>query len=132
MKNKEKFEKEIIEIACSGDTIAMCDEKLTRCSAISCDACDFRSSVNGGRDCDENTKEWAESEYEEPKIQPEVKNCKVDDRILVSCNGEDWHRRHFAEYDNKYDRVLAYDNGGTSWTTLSTTGWKYAKLHESE
>lgn len=77
-------------------------------------------------------EELAESEYEEPKIQPEVKNCKVDDRILVSHDGKDWHRMHFAEYDNEWDIVFAYDNGGTSWTTLSTTGWKYAKLQESE
>ncbi len=77
-------------------------------------------------------EELAESEYEEPKIQPEVKNCKVDDKILVSLDGENWSRRHFAEYNNKYDRVFTYDSGGTSWTTVITVGWKYAKLPESE
>lgn len=132
MKNKEKFAKEIIEIACSGDKIAMCDEKLTRCSAISCDACDFRSSVNGGRNCNENTKEWAESEYEEPKIQPEVKNCKVDDRILVSNDRRVWVERHFAKYDAGLDKVFAWAEGKTSWTTVMTYNWKYAKLPESE
>lgn len=129
MKNKEKFAKEIVEIACNGNSISV-DKNgtLVACGKLKCKECIFCSSD----DCNIETRKWAESEYEEPKIQPEVKNCKVDDRILVSHDGKDWHRMHFAEYYNERDIVLAYDNGGTSWTTLSTTGWKYAKLHESE
>lgn len=128
MKNKEKFAKEIVEIACDGQSFAVDKNgEIVKCNILPCAECIFNCS-----DCTRKIKKWAESEYEEPKIQPEVKNCKVDDRVLVSYDGKDWHRRHFAEYDNKYDRVFVYDNGGTSWTTVITSGWKYAKLPESE
>lgn len=82
--------------------------------------------------CEDRTREWAESEYEESKIQPEVKNCKVDDRILVSADGRGWVERHFAKYDKELDEVFAWADGKTSWTTVLTHDWKYAKLPESE
>ena len=83
-------------------------------------------------DCGKEIEEWAEAEYEETKIQPEVKNCKVDDKILVSNNGKDWISAHFAKYDNIRGVVLSYYNGCTSWTTDMRTAWRYAKLPESE
>lgn len=60
MKNKEKFEKEIMEIACSGDSIAIIKKsgRIVPCNGAICDLCLFR-----GYDCNENTREWAESEY---------------------------------------------------------------------
>lgn len=60
MKNKEKFAKEIIEIACSGDSIAIMKKsgRIVPCNGAICSLCLFR-----GYDCNENTREWAESEY---------------------------------------------------------------------
>lgn len=66
MKNKEKYAKEIMEIACDGDSIAIARNsgKLVRCRNITCDECLFDSA-----DCGNDTREWAESEYiEEPVI----------------------------------------------------------------
>ena len=46
MKNREKFEKEIMDIACSGYIIAFDKEanKLTGCNKINCSECAFCSS----------------------------------------------------------------------------------------
>lgn len=57
MKNKEKFAKEIIEIAATGTSIAMCNGVLRECRGLYCSQCDFCSD----RECDEKIKEWAES-----------------------------------------------------------------------
>ena len=97
------------------------------CEDLSCKECMFESS-----DCTSTIRKWSESEYEEPKIQPEVKECKVDDRILVSTDGIGWVERHFAKYDAELDEVFAWTDGGTSWTKVLTFNWPYAKLPERE
>lgn len=65
MKNKEKFEKEIMEIACSGDRIAIIKKSghIVPCNGAICSLCLFR-----GYDCKEKTREWAESEYTERPV----------------------------------------------------------------
>ena len=79
MKNKEKFAKEILDIACSGRSIAVTkDNKVVYCSNISCESCMFDScSKHIGRSqvCSDRLHEWAESEYvEEPTITSREKN----------------------------------------------------------
>lgn len=67
MKNKEKYAEEIMEIACSGDKLAMKkdDECLTKCSRMRCSDCRF----SGKGECSEAIHEWAESEcIEKPVI----------------------------------------------------------------
>lgn len=58
MKNREKFEKEIIDIA--SDCIAVTKEgkRVVMCECISCSECLFEPP-----NCREKIKEWAESEY---------------------------------------------------------------------
>lgn len=65
MKNKEKYAKEIVEIACSGDSIAVTKEgeRVVRCTEIACSECLF-ARLN----CVEKTREWAESEYIEKPV----------------------------------------------------------------
>ena len=106
MLNKEKYAKEIIEIACNGGNIAVVNGKLENCRKTQCNECNF----NGGtiRDCEIKTRKWANSEYVEP-IEPQVdwSRVPVDTPILVrhseSCG---WDRRYFAKY-NKAKRTLA-------------------------
>lgn len=64
MKNKEKFSKEIIDIACKGGTIAVTkDNKVVNCDDITCEQCLFNID-NDECSCDNNDIErWAESEY---------------------------------------------------------------------
>lgn len=79
MKNKEKYAKEIIEIACSGSSIAVTKESgcVVRCGNIACSECLF-VPLN----CVEKIREWAEQEYiEKPTISKR-------DRTFLECIGE--------------------------------------------
>lgn len=67
MKNKEKYAKEIVEIACSGDALAV--SKVTgkpiSCTKSSCEHCNCYNDFL----CEENRlREWAESEYIEKPV----------------------------------------------------------------
>lgn len=65
MKNKEKYEKEIMNIACNGDSIAVMEKsgRVVPCNETECSLCLFRDS-----DCREKTRDWAESEYIEKTV----------------------------------------------------------------
>lgn len=81
MKNKEKYEKEIMNIACSGDSIAVMkkSERVVSCNVTKCCLCLFRSS-----DCKEKLRDWAESEYiEKPVISKR-------DRAFLDCLRDRW------------------------------------------
>lgn len=76
MKNREKFAKEILDIACKGGTIAVTkDNKVVNCDNSTCEQCLFNID-NDECYCDNNDIErWAESEYvEEPTITSREKN----------------------------------------------------------
>ena len=66
MKNKEKYAKEIMDIACSGNRIAVIKEKgyIVPCSCVLCSVCSFCGSI----DCRKNIKDWLESEYIEKLV----------------------------------------------------------------
>lgn len=65
MKNKEKYAKEIIDIACDGDDIAIDKRtgKVSSCTHVPCSNCLF--CKNG---CAKGRREWAESEYIEKPV----------------------------------------------------------------
>lgn len=64
MKNKEKYAKEIMNIACSGSRIAVMKRsgRIVPCDGILCSVCLFSS------DCRKNIKDWSESEYIEKPV----------------------------------------------------------------
>ena len=74
---------------------------------------------------------WLLEDYKEPEV--DWSKVEVDTPILVR-DREDaripWVRRYFAEYIDGV--VYAWDGGCTSWSEEYTTGWKYAKLAETE
>ena len=126
MKNKEKYAKEILEIACEGHKIAFNEKtnKLSQCACTDCADCLFKIGT-----CDENARNWCESEYVEPPV--DWSKVSVDTPILVRFGGDDkyWVKRHFARYDN--GQVHAWINGTTSWTANGKSDtWTYAKLAE--
>ena len=95
MKNKEKYAKEILEIACSHGVIAFnkTTNKVVPCNSLCCSNCLF------GHNCDEAIKEWCESEYVEPPV--DWSKVSVDTPILVRDSEFDgWSQRHFAKCDN--------------------------------
>lgn len=92
MKNKEKFAKEIIEIACDGCGFAVNNRtgKPVPCCELCCSDCLFNSEECEG----EKIKAWAESEYiEKPVIS------KKD--------------RAFLEYLRDNFKTIARDENGT-------------------
>ena len=133
MLNREKYAKEIIEIACNGGNIAVVNGKLENCRKTQCNECNF----NGGtiRDCEIKTRKWANSEYVEP-IEPPVDWSKVpvDTPVLVTDRKDaaesEWEKRYFAKYEN--GMVYTWANGATSWSGEIVSSWMYAKLAESE
>lgn len=86
MKNKEKFAKEIVEIAVNGFEIAV-DKKsnLTTCHSIKCTDCSFFGKHGS---CYDRLKQWAESEYVEPKVFTEEEKA-----ILIALPKINWVAR---------------------------------------
>ena len=124
MKNKEKYENEILDIACRDSRLAFdkTTNKVVPCNSLCCSNCIF------GHNCDEEIKEWFESEYVEPPV--DWSKVSVDTPILVRDSEFDgWSQRHFAKYDN--GTVYAWSDGRTSWTAYGKlNAYKYAKLAE--
>lgn len=78
MKNREKFAKEILDIACSGRSIAVTkDNEVVCCDNINCESCMFDMVEHIGRSqvCLDRLREWSESEYvEKPTITSRERN----------------------------------------------------------
>lgn len=66
MKNREKFSKEILDIACKGNRCGVTKSgELVDCTKINCNECLFDGYIN----CNNSLEEWSESEYiEKPTI----------------------------------------------------------------
>ena len=123
MKNYEKYADEIREYEGNNfckDFIEPYILKSNACNPDDCGLCNMLQYI------------WLLQDYKEPE-EPEVDWSKVavDTPILVR-QGEDgeWIRRHFAKYEGGI--VYTWKDSRTSWTEDSMTGWKQAKLAESE
>lgn len=126
MLNREKYAKEILDIACSGNAIAMAKGKLCSCMDATCINCYF---YKPNRACHDAISEWANSEYVELPV--DWSKVAVDTPILVKNKEDDFEeRRYFASFDN--GKVYAWNNGRTSWTEKGKAVWDYAKLAKSE
>lgn len=70
MKNREKFAKEILDIACKGNIITVTkDNKVVCCDDIKCGQCLFYKTDDYGSHCDDEAlMRWAESEYVETPV----------------------------------------------------------------
>ena len=132
MLNKEKYAKEILDIACNGDSVGMRNGILCSCDTINnCKHCDF---YNEEILCEQIIKEWANSEYKEPEI--DWSKVPVDTCILVADSCNNTIKRHFAKYDNKI--IYAWTDGRTSYTIKefgddyddAMASWDYAEIAE--
>ena len=55
----------------------------------------------------------------------------VDTKVLVSDDGKEWSRRHFAKYED--GKVYCFRNGSTSFSADEENdilAWEYAKLYQ--
>ena len=130
MLNKEKYAKEILDIACSGSSIGMRNGILCACNSIGdCIYCDFYGNKTI---CGIAIKDWANSEYKEPEI--DWSKVPVDTPIYVWDNYEDKiykRKRYFAEYDTNNDKIIAFTEGQTSWTSdQNIMVWDNAEIKE--
>ena len=114
MKNKEKYAKEIIEIACGGSSIAVDRQtgEVRSCCTISCGECLFG---NDATRCPKKTKEWAESEYiEKPVIS------KRDRAFLEFLNDKcKYIARDRDDGLYGYESTAAKYKGNGIWYTLT-------------
>ena len=118
MKNKEKFAKEIVEIACSGSKLALYDGEIRACKSLMCSKCEF---YNGGVPCDSKCKAWAESEYVEPKYEIDWASVPVDTPVLLKDKNNVDNKRYF--YKTLSEGALAlFINGRTSWSSIAEAG----------
>ena len=126
MLNIEKYKDKLIELGVINPKIlAKVKGKLNVCESIFCIDCDY----SGVPECYDEVKDWLFSEYEEPEV--DWSKVKVDTPILVRNDGNSsWTRGYFAGY--VHETVYAWKYGKTSWTAGDASGWKYAKLAESE
>ena len=123
MLNKEKYAKEILDISCDGYGVAKQNGHLQPCRYTACSKCDFNTTLC----CTEEIRKWANSEYKEPEI--DWNKVPVDTPIYVWDDGRTY-KRHFAGYDKINNMIIAFDNGGTSWSSVTTTKWDNAKVKE--
>ena len=128
MLNKEKYAKEILDIVCSGNVIGKRNGHLCPCANIHCSNCEFNKCDTSI--CNEEFTKWANSEYKEPEI--DWNKVPVDTPIYVWDNNDNrTYKRHFAGYNKVNNMIIAFDNGGTSWSSgATTTRWIHAKIKE--
>lgn len=125
MKNKELYADVLIDLALSGETVAI--NKYTNapvaCAEFSCADC-----LVGFEDCGkkriEKLKSWGDE-----NATSFWENVKVDTPILVRRKGEsEWVRRHFAYYSQ--GKIYAFNSGLTSFTSKCSvpSSWDEAKI----
>lgn len=122
MTNREKYAKEILNIACAGKRIAVKNGVPCDCSATDCGECDLGQ---GDSHCSGELVEWCNSKYIEPPV--DWSKVPIDTPILVrDSENEKWIKRHFAKYEG--GKVWAYRNGTSSWTNNDICCWTFGKL----
>ena len=128
MLNKEKYAKEILDIVCQDGIIpAVVNNVPIKCTdALDCYDCKFYYND----DCINAFIKWANSEYKESEI--DWNKVPVDTPIYVwdNLDNSSTYKRYFAGYDKINNMIIAFDNGGTSWSSVTTTKWDNAKIKE--
>lgn len=126
MLNKEKYAKEIIDIACNGCNIAKQNGHLQPCKHTACSKCDFNTTLG----CPEEIQKWANSEYKEREI--DWNKVPIDTPIYVWDNEDEIrYKRYFAGYDKNNNRIIAFAYGKTFWSNdENTIKWDNAKIKE--
>lgn len=133
MKNQKYFEKEILQIAITGQAVAVHKERLEPmvCSKNVCNDC-LNCGENGRCKKDkEAIAKWMNEEYIDPAERIDWSKVAIDTPILVrndECNI--WERGYFAGIGK--DGIFVYPNGTTNFTQSSREDkpvvYKHARL----
>lgn len=105
MKNKEKFAKEIFELAINGECLAVDkNNRPTVCTGVNCDNCILYTGTGKGA-CREKLKEWAEAEYIEKKVFTEEEKA-----LLIALSKINWVAKDkngdVYLYSNKPSKII--------------------------
>lgn len=122
MTNLEFYEKELGHVS-----FAVVNNHVKNCGETSCGDCLFKGVYScAGARC-----KWLNEEHKEPFV--DWAKIAVNTPILVSSDGQIWHNRYFARFED--DMVYAWDCGATKWSAedyYNATNWKYARLWVNE
>lgn len=123
MKNKEKYSKEIVEIACKGHNFRVDKNtnEVADCCDAPCAACLFLEMD----DCDKARREWAESEY----IEKPVIVISKRDRVLLEYIRERYKYISRDENGNLFAYETHPKKVGTCWNTNSLICKSYLYLN---
>lgn len=131
MTNRKKYAEQILDIATTGNSIAV-DEKgnFYKCSNFECEDCIFSRVEQDDCYCGEKIKKWSEQEYVEPAV--DWSKVAVDTKIFVrDCDSEPWNPRYFARFED--GKILAWNYGATSFSAddlNDVSKWNQGKLAE--
>lgn len=134
MQNQKYFEKEILNIAVTGQAVAVHKERLEPmvCSKNVCNDC-LNCGENGRCKKDKSAiLTWMNEEYVDPAERVNWSKVAIDTPVLVRNSEMDaWKRRYFAGYND--NEVYVFSNGKTSYTYTDDEKpviYRHAKLAE--
>jgi hypothetical protein len=131
MTNREKYAEQILDIAVTGNSIAVDKKgKLHKCNELDCRDCIFSRVEYSEPSCKEKIKKWSEQEYVEPPV--DWSKVPVDTKVYVRDSDSDpWEPRYFAKFED--GKIFVWTNGATSFSRNSVCGyswWNQGKLAE--
>lgn len=132
MLNKEKYAKEIVDIATTGAGIALKDNKPVSCCDLYCKECD-RNDGTGGCSLDE-LLEWANSKYKEDILTEEEKAYITEvikpfrDEVTGILKGDNGNEFIRISVENDGAFRLPYFKKGSMYKNMKTN--KKYKLEE--
>lgn len=115
MKNKEKYQKEIVEVACTGHYFGVhINGALCACKDLACQECKFSE----GASCDVARIKWAEAEAAPSLTEQEKKTLRIlDSRWKYIARDK---RGRLCIYKNKPEREDTYWDDGEEWAHIES------------
>lgn len=131
MLNREKFAKQIMDIALEHATVVVTKDgsSICCCGEIMCQQCMFyRSDFR----CGGAFGKWLDSEHVELEI--DWSKVPVDTPVLVRNNENGPFEKRYLNRAELYSNLfITYPNGKTSWSSnLLSENWKFCELAREE
>lgn len=126
MTNREAYKDTLDDLLAR--IIAVVDGEPVRCGSASCKRCLFQDRC-GKPDRKKKIIDWLNAEYQEPPV--DWSKVPIDTPVLVSDDGEKWHKRYYAGMGDDGDPKV-YSFGQTSWsgTDVARISYEFMKLAE--
>lgn len=126
MTNMEKYKDTLADML--SKIIAVVDGELVLCKNAICSDCLFWHSC-GKTEHKKEIIDWLNAEYQEPSV--DWSKVPIDTPVLVSDDGEKWHKRYYAGVGDDGDPKV-YSFGQTSWsgTDGARISYEFMRLAE--